>query len=113
VLRSEFFTAEEVEAIVRDYRSAGLSGEDVALISFAEKVALDAHKVTQEDIDRLRRRGFSDEEILDVALTAAARSFFSKVLDAVGAEPDAKYQDLEQPLRETLTVGRKFPQTEE
>ena len=112
MLRSEFFTAEEVETIVRDYRSAGLSGEDVALISFAEKVALDAHKITQEDIDSLRRQGFSDEEILDVALTAAARSFFSKVLDAVGAEPDAKYQGLEKPLREALTVGRKFPQTE-
>ena len=113
MLRSEFFTAEEVEAIVRDYRSAGLPPEEVALIAFAEKVALDAHNVTQEDIDRLRQHGFSDEEILDVALTAAARSFFSKVLDAVGAEPDAKYADLEQPLREALTVGREFPKGEE
>ena len=37
---------------------------------------------------------------------AAARCFFSKVLDGVGAQPDANYAELDAPLRETLTVGR-------
>lgn len=93
---------------MRDYRTAGLPAEEVALMAFAEKVALHAYKVTAGDIDKLRRSGFSEEEILDIATTAAARSFFSKVLDAVGAEPDAKYGDLEEPLRKALTVGRPF-----
>jgi len=77
-------------------------------MAFAEKVALHAHKVTQQDIDGLRSHRFSDAEILDIAMTAAARSFFSKVLDAVGAEPDERYRELEQGLRQTLTVGRPF-----
>ena len=50
----------------------------------------------------------SDAEILDVILAAAARNFFSKILDATGAEPDAVYLDLEPQLREALVKGRAF-----
>ena len=99
------FTPEQVEAIVRDYRSAGLPPGEVALLSFAEKVALDASRISAGDVEELRRHGFSDAEVLDVAMTVGARSFFSKVLDAVGAEPDP-YETLEHGLRQTLTVGR-------
>lgn len=106
MLRSQFFTEAQVEAIVRDHRAAGLPPSEVALASYAEKVALHADEITAEDVEELRRHGFSDAEILDVAMTAGARSFFSKVLDAVGAEPDERYDDLEPNLRNALTVGR-------
>jgi hypothetical protein len=39
----------------------------------------------------VRACGLSDREIFNVALTAAARSFFSKTLDAAGAQPDDAY----------------------
>jgi len=91
---------------VRDYRTAGLPPEDVALLAFAEKVAVAAHTITREDVEDLRRHGFPDAEILDIAMTAGARSFFSKVLDAVGAAPDDRYNALEDGLRRTLIVGR-------
>ena len=106
VLRKSFFSAEELEAIARDHRNAGLPPDEVAVMSFAEKVVLHAHEVTAEDIEELRRHGLSDEEIHDVALAAAARSFFSKALDAMGAEPDERFEDLEPRLREALSVGR-------
>jgi alkylhydroperoxidase family enzyme len=111
VLRAKFFSAEQVEAIVRDYRNAGLEPAAVAMLTFAEKVTLHAYRVTPSDIEELRSHGFTDAEILDIALTAAARSFFSKTMDAVGAEPDAVYLDLEEPLRRTLAVGRPFGST--
>jgi hypothetical protein len=59
-------------------------------------------------VDGLRAYGLSDAEILDIVLTAAARTFFSKVLDALGAEPDAVYLNMAQELRQALTVGRSF-----
>ena len=90
-----------------DYRTAGLPPADVAMLAFAEKVTLRAHDVTREDIEELRREGLSDAEVLDIAMTAGARSLFSKVLDAVGAEPERRYEALlEEGLRVTLTVGR-------
>jgi AhpD family alkylhydroperoxidase len=42
VLRSKFFSAEQVEAIVRDYRSAGLLPAEVAMMAYAEKIVLNA-----------------------------------------------------------------------
>jgi hypothetical protein len=62
--------------------------------------------ITQEAVDRLRRLGLTDAEILDVTLAAAARCFFSKVLDAMGTLADSPYGTLEPELRQALTVGR-------
>ena len=106
VLREKFFTADQVVAIVRDRRSAGLSPTDVAVMDFAEKVTQEAHAVTAEDVDVLRRHGLSDADIVDVALAAAARNFFSRLLDALGAAPDGAYRALPEPMRGALTVGR-------
>jgi hypothetical protein len=84
-----------------------LDAVDMAVIDLADKVAADATTVTQGDIERLRGLGLADAEILDVVLAAAARCYFSKVLDAVGCDPDAAFNDLIEPgLREALTVGR-------
>jgi uncharacterized peroxidase-related enzyme len=106
VLAEKFLDAESLRAVAEDHRAAGLSSTDVAVMDLAEKVAGDATSVERADIDRLRSEGLADEEILDVVLAAAARCFFSKTLDALGVEPDAKFAQLDQPLRESLTVGR-------
>ncbi len=108
VLRKNFFTAEQVLAILRDYRQAGLEPVEVAMMAFAEKITLAAHTVTPQDIEGLRGYGLTDAEILDIVLTTTARSFFSKALDAVGAEPDRVYLDLEPELRTALAKGRAF-----
>jgi alkylhydroperoxidase family enzyme len=75
-------------------------------MDLADKVAGDASSVTQADIDGLRALGLTDGEITDIVLAAAARSFFAKVLDALGAEPDERYAELDPAVREALTVGR-------
>jgi alkylhydroperoxidase family enzyme len=87
-------------------RPAHLDAAKVAVVAFAEKVALAADQVTQGDVDELQAHGLTDEEIFDVTLAAGARCFFSKVLDATGTEPDTAFQDLEPGLREAPTVGR-------
>ncbi|HET6867675.1 MAG TPA: hypothetical protein VFH80_17280 [Solirubrobacteraceae bacterium] len=101
-----FLEPDAVRAVVSDHRDAGLDETEVAVMDLAAKVARDASSVEQEDIDRLRSLGLSDRDILDVVLAAAARCFFSTVLDALGAEPDAKYGQLDPALRDVLTVGR-------
>ena len=108
LLRSNLVTPDGLEAIARDYRQAGLSPAEGAMMAFAEKVTLNAHAITAEDVATLRRREFSDTEIFDIAVTAAARCFFSKTLDAVGAVPDDTFRNLDERLRDALTVGRPF-----
>ncbi len=80
-------------------------------MDFAEKVAADAADMTAADVAELRASGRSDDGILDVALAAAARCFFSTVLAAMGAEPDAAYRtELEPELYEAL-AGVRPPAT--
>jgi alkylhydroperoxidase family enzyme len=83
-----------------------VSDEERAVQELARKVAADATSVTQEDIDRLRGFGLTDDDVFDVVLAAAARSFFSKTLDALGVAPDAVFRELPDDVREPLTVGR-------
>jgi uncharacterized peroxidase-related enzyme len=99
--------AEQLTAIAQDHHAADLDEVDIAVMDLADKVAEDATAITQADIDHLRTLGLSDAEIFDVVAAAAARCFFSKTLDALGVQPDARFADLQPPaLREQLTVGR-------
>ncbi len=102
----EYYDAAQLTQIAEDYTQAGLKPDDIVMMAFAEKVVFDATSVTAYDTEGLRTHGFSDEEIFDIAAAASARCFFSKLLDALGAEPDAHYLGLEARLRQALTVGR-------
>jgi len=109
VLRKNFFGPSELAAVARDFRNAALPAEEVAIMEFAQKVTLEPSQTTQRDFDLLREKGLSDEEILDIVLTVTARNFMSKTLDAVGADPDDAFMDLEPEVREALVIGRPFP----
>jgi uncharacterized peroxidase-related enzyme len=108
VLLEQYVGPDELLAIVADHRDAGLDEVDVAVMDLADKVAGDATSVTEADIERLRSLGLDDGEILEVVVAAAVRCFFSKTLDALDVQPDAKFAALEPRVREALTVGRPF-----
>jgi alkylhydroperoxidase family enzyme len=101
VLAEQFYDYETVPRLPE-----GLDGADRAVMAFAGKVVDDATSITQADVDELRGHGLTDAEIADVVLAAAARCFFSKTLDALGAQPDAAYAELPAAMRDALTVGR-------
>ena len=105
VLADRFYAPVEVAGSARGEVSA-LDEVDIAVMELAEKIVADATSVTSADIQRLRELGLSDDEIVDVALAAAARCFFSKTLDALGVQPDLEYLQLDDDLRGALTVGR-------
>lgn len=109
VLAQDVLDADAVESLA----SGGTAGSDGAVddvdravVRLAGRVAGGAADMTEDDLAELRRLGLRDDEILDVVLAAAARCFFSTVLDAVGAQPDAAYASLPPALRDALTVGR-------
>jgi uncharacterized peroxidase-related enzyme len=106
VLLDQFLDAGTLGAVVADHRNAGLDPVDVAVMDFADKIAADATTATQADVDHLRSFGLSDSDILDVATAAAVRCFFSKTLDALGVEADARYHELPAELGAAFTVGR-------
>ena len=96
-----------VIAIAEGREADVLSDRDTAIVAYARGIIRNARKVTWGQVEALRtKHGLRDEEILDIAAIASARSFFAKVLDAVGSEPDVSFMTLDTALRQKLTVGR-------
>jgi uncharacterized peroxidase-related enzyme len=91
-----------------------LRGEDVESVTEAEevmmrlaaKVARNAASVSEHDIEELKEHGFTDARVFDVVAAAAARCFFSRIPDALGARPDASLGEMDPELLELLCVGR-------
>jgi uncharacterized peroxidase-related enzyme len=94
-------------SIAEEPSGAALAPQDHAVYEFAAKVATDAASIEQADVDRLRAVGLSDADIADVVFAAAARSFFTRVLDSLGAQLDVQTAQTFRPdIRAAMIVGR-------
>jgi uncharacterized peroxidase-related enzyme len=102
VLLNNGFTVDQLRALLTDYHNADLTRREVAVMDFAYKIAVNAYQMTQADTNSLRSHGFSDAEILDITMTATIRSTFSLTLEALGAQPDAAYDELAAQLGDLL-----------
>ena len=100
----KYIDADELERIARDFRTAGLPPEEVAMMEFAERLSRDSSAMTEQDAATLREHGFSDREIVDIALAAAARNFYSRSLHALGVEVDVP-PGIDPQLRDALLAG--------
>jgi len=108
VLLEGYYESDQLQAIAGGGPAEPLDDIDRAIMRFAEQVVRDATAISQSDIDGLREHGLTDPEIFDITAAAAVRCFFSKTLDALGARPDAAYNNLDDGLRQALTVGREI-----
>lgn len=104
---TSFVGREQALAIQADHRSAGLSERDVAMLDYAQQIAIDASRITEADIERLRAVGLSDLNIADIAYAAAFRSFLSRYFDAVGATAEPEFLDDDPEVRDRLSVGKR------
>jgi uncharacterized peroxidase-related enzyme len=100
----KYIDAGELERVARDFRNAGLPPAEVAMMEYARKLSLDSAAMTDQDAQILREHGFTDREIVDIALAAAARNYYSRALHALGVDPDVPPR-LEPELREALLEG--------
>ena len=101
-------TEDEVRSLTTSGFGEELAPDEAAVVRYAAKVTRDASSITQADIDELRGHGFTDAEIFDVAAAAAARCFFSKMLDATGTPPDPVFKEKIPGLVDVLSVGRRI-----
>jgi uncharacterized peroxidase-related enzyme len=102
----EFFTDAQIIAIAADCADSFLPAAEQAMIAFARQTAVDATRTSAAQVAALKRHGYSDAEIFDIAAAAAGRSFFTKLLDALGTLPDSALSTIEEPFRRALVTGR-------
>ena len=103
---AEFVGEEAVRAIAEMQPVDGLSDAEVEMVRFARRVARDASSITADDVEALKMHGLTDAEIFDIAGAVAGRSFFTKLLDALGVQADAPFTSMNEALCSALIVGR-------
>lgn len=106
VLADQVFDAPGVTSIMKNNGTVVLEPREVAMMAFVTKVVVHPECIGPEDLEQLRVHGYGDTEIFDLTVAAAARCFFAKLLDALGVQADARFNELDPALRESLTVGR-------
>lgn len=80
----------QLERVISDYRSAGLSEAEVALCDYAVKLTKTPSDVSDEDLNLLRKYDLSDEQLLLLVSVISYFNFINRMADGLGvdAEPE-------------------------
>lgn len=76
-----------------DLANAPVIESERTLLELVELLTRHSYRTTQDDIDRLRAVGWTDEQIAEAVYITAIFAFFNRVADAFGLE-DPGYQRL-------------------
>jgi uncharacterized peroxidase-related enzyme len=87
-LRAVVESDEQRAAVQADYRSAGLTAREVALLDFAVKLTQTPCGTRRHDLDALRGHGFTDEQLVDAVHCISYFNFINRVLDGLGVDPE-------------------------
>jgi uncharacterized peroxidase-related enzyme len=79
------------EQIVMNYRVGRLSRRQRAMLDFAVKLTVQPWSVEEIDRERLRRAGFSDRDIWDIAAVAGFFNMSNRVASATDMRPNKVY----------------------
>jgi uncharacterized peroxidase-related enzyme len=77
--------------MVMNYRAARLSERERAMLDFAVKLTAEPWLLEEEDRARLRRAGFSDRDIWDIAAVAGFFNMTNRVASATDMRPNSVY----------------------
>jgi uncharacterized peroxidase-related enzyme len=84
---------ELIDLFGRDFRQAAVDEKTMTLLEYADCVARNSTAVTDENVNRLRENGFSDEEILEATTLVGYMSFLTRVVNAMGVEIEPLQND--------------------
>jgi uncharacterized peroxidase-related enzyme len=79
------------ELMAMNYRTARLSARERAMLDFAVKLTAEPWSAGEEDRELLRRVGFSDRDIWDIAAVAGFFNMSNRVASATDMRPNSLY----------------------
>jgi uncharacterized peroxidase-related enzyme len=81
------------ELMAMNYRAARLSKRERAMLDFAIKLTAEPWRVEVEDREGLRRAGFTDRDIWDIAAVAAFFNMSNRMASATDMRPNSVYHE--------------------
>lgn len=71
-------------SIESDFETAELSEKRKTMLRYSVKLTREPASVTEDDVRRLRDRGFSDSDILHIAEVVAYYAYANRIADGLG-----------------------------
>jgi uncharacterized peroxidase-related enzyme len=69
------------------WREVSMDEKARAIVDYAEKLTVAATTVTDEDVENLKKLGFSDRQILEATIMACHTNYANRLMDALNAKP--------------------------
>jgi len=88
-------------ALAFDHRAAELGAADRAMLDYAVTLTRTPASVSSDDVEALRRVGFSDAAVLDICQVTAYYNYVNRLADGLGVELEDFWRG------EELTMGRE------
>ena len=82
------FGRQRIDALLKNMKGAGFQPKEVKLIQLAQRSTRDANSVTDNDIEELRRLGWSEGEIVEAQGVMELFTGFNKFLDSLAVDID-------------------------
>lgn len=90
----------------------GLPDEEKFLLRWALRVSAKPELASETDIEELRAIGFSDREILDVALTVSYFNFITRLVEILGVQLEPWFGETCGPVEDRAIPEPKLPGTD-
>jgi alkylhydroperoxidase family enzyme len=87
-LRSQGQDSADVDAVgTNDLTKAkGITAKEIALLEYVKILTLEPAKMTDADVQKLRKAGWNDKEIFEATFDTSLFAFFNRMADAYGLD---------------------------
>jgi uncharacterized peroxidase-related enzyme len=86
------------DQIAADYAQAGISDRMKRALDYALKLTRSPDAMAEEDVQRLRAAGWTDEDVMDITEVTALFNFSNRMASGLGWLPNAEYEALGRPV---------------
>jgi alkylhydroperoxidase family enzyme len=88
---NEFVAAAQAIRDGRPLAEVPVTAAERLLLEFVATLTRNAHRITDEQVDQLRRVGWSDEQIAEAVYNGALFNLFVRLADAFDIHPQPRY----------------------
>lgn len=82
------------DQVATNYRKADISDRQKAMLDFAMKVSQSAHLVGEADFETLKRHGFTEDDMWDIAGISAFFGMSNRLANVTNMRPNAEFYSL-------------------
>lgn len=91
ILRIRAKNPRVADQVALNHREAEITPRQKAMLDFAMRVALASHEIGEPDFETLRKAGFADDDIWDIAAIAAFFALSNRMANVTAMRPNDEF----------------------